>query len=144
MFSTVDVRFRLQSNVIIYCKAIGKQKFYKAVVPIKFQYIFLNREAHTRKVKEIYFDDAIKYFSNYDTLEIIDSSEKESLEFYLIVKNPKLLKAKVLKIAKAIEPDIEKITHPSVKFGLLMNAIPLQYETYVYNYMTGKNIIEVD
>jgi len=144
MFSTVDIRFRIQSNVIIKCKAIGKQKYYKAVVPIKFQYTIINKENHSRNVKDLYFDDAIKYFKVFDTLEIIDSSEKEALEFYLVVKNPNMLKKKVIQIAKSIEPDINEITHPSVKFALLMNAVPLQYEQYVYNYITGKNIIEID
>lgn len=144
MFSTVDVRFRMQSNIIIKCKAIGRQRFYKAIVPIKFKYTTINRESKAKKVQDLYFENAVKYFQTYDTLEIIDSSEREQLEFYLIVKNPRRLKEKVLKISKAIEPDVKKITHPSIKFGLLMNAVPLQYEPYVYNYMTGKNIVEVE
>lgn len=144
MFSTVDIRFRIQSNILIKCKAIGKQKFYKAIVPIKFRYITINRENNARKIQELYFDDAIKYFNTYDTLEIIDSSEREALEFYLIVKNPRRLKEKVISIAKSIDSDVNKITHPSVKFAMLMNAVPIQYESYVYNYMTGKNIVKVD
>lgn len=144
LFSTVDIRFRLQSNIIIKCKAIGKQRFYKAKVPIKFRYTTINRENRAKKVQELYFDDAIKYFKTYDTLEIIDSSERESLEFYLIVKNPRRLKEKVISIAKSIEPDVKKITHPSVKFAMLMNAVPIQYESYVYNYMTGKTIVEIE
>ena len=144
LFSTVDIRFRLQSNIIVECKAIGKQRFYKAVVPEMFRYVITNRENNGVDVKELTFENAVKYFKLYDTLEIIDSGEKEALEFYLIVRNPKLLKKKVLAISKAVEPDINTITHPSVKFALLMNAIPLQYEQYVYNYLTGKNIVKVE
>ena len=77
-------------------------------------------------------------------MEVVDSSEKQALEFYFIIKNPKLLKKKTLNIANIVEKDINKITHVSVKFALLQNEIPLQYEPYVYSYLTGKSIVEVD
>jgi hypothetical protein len=142
MFSTVDIRFRIQSNIIVTCKAIGKQRFYNATVPQKFQYRIFNKETRKSKLQELYFEDAIKYFKIYDTLEIIDSSEKESLEYHLIVKNPKRLIEKIESIAKTIEKDVNKITHPTVNLALMMNAIPLQYEPHVYNYMTGKSKID--
>lgn len=144
MFSTIDIRFRKQSNVIIEATAIGSQLYHKLKVPKAFQYKFVNRETGTIKYMEIDFYDALPYFDLYDTLETVDSTEKEQLEFYLIVKSPKLLKKKVKSVAELVKKDINDITHLTVKFALLSNEVPLQYEPYVYNYLKGKSVIDID
>ena len=145
VFSTIDVRFREQSNVVIEAEALGKQYYKKLKVPKKFKYKFINRDnkPHKVKYKEIDFYDALPYFSLFDTLEGIESTEKKALEFYFILKNPKLLKKKTIDIANIIKKDIIKITHITVKFALIMNEIPLQYEPFVYAYLSGKSIVKL-
>lgn len=144
VFSTIDIRFRDMSHKLIEAKAIGKQYYKGLRVPKRFSYKFKNREKGTCKYRSIDFYDALPYFKKFNTLEMIDPAEKQELEFHFIVKNGKLLKKKTMTIADVIKKDINKITHPTVKFGLLVNEIPLQYEPYVYNYLKGKSIIEVD
>jgi len=136
-FSTVDLRFRLASNIIVECKAIGKQIYENAIVPKKFHYTIRNRETNKRSYKEISYIDAIPYFKLYDTYEIVDSADKEALEYHFIRNDSKLLKRKVISIANFIQADIKKLTHDSLKYTMLVNEIPLEYETYVYTYLKG-------
>lgn len=145
LFGTLDVRFRLQSNVIVYCQKYGQKKFNNLIVPEKFIYKIYNRETRLIQTFELEFEKAIPYFKLYDTLEIIDSNEKESLEYYLIKDNKKRLKNKVFEYVKALnftDTKVKKLTHSSLKFALLINEIPLVYESYIYDFLKGKIIFE--
>ncbi len=142
MFSTLDVRFRVMSNIIVECKALGKQKYKGYFVPERFNYKIINRETNTVKYKDLYFKDAIKYFSIYDTYEVIDSDEKEALEYYFVIKKKKLLKEKCKSIIEIVRPNLtENFTHVSLKAEFIDQEIPLQYEPYVYDYMKGKALL---
>lgn len=145
LFGTLDVRFRLQSNVIVYCQKVGSMKYNNIIVPEKFVYTILNRETNVSQNFELDFNDAIPYFKLFDTLEIVDSNEKESLEYYLIKDNKKRLKNKVFEYVNALNMSdikIKKLTHSSLKFALLVNEIPILYESYIYDYLKGKIDIE--
>lgn len=137
LFGSVDVRFRDLSDVVIVCKEFGNQNIDGKNVPIGFKYKIINKRQGTIKHKKLLYANAIKYFDIYDTFEIIDSSEKEQMEFHLIVRNPNRLKQKVRAISEFIKDDINKITHDSVKYALLINGIPLNYEPYAYIYLKG-------
>ncbi len=145
LFGSLDVRFRLQSNVIVYCQKFGQKEYNNIIVPAKFIYRIYNRESQLIQSFDLDFEKAIPYFKLYDTLEIVDSNEKESLEYYLIKNNEKRLKNKVLEYVKALENSnikIKKLTHSSLNFALLINEIPLLYESYIYDYLKGKIDIE--
>ncbi len=144
MFSTLDLRFRKMSNIIIECQSIGKQIYKDMIVPKRFHYKILNREKGTISHKELSFKSAIPYFKLFNTYEVINSSEKYQLEYHLIANDPKQLKKKIISISNFIKDDINEITHPTVKFALLSNEIPLQYEPYVYAYLSGKTNIRDD
>lgn len=145
LFGTLDVRFRLQSNIIVYCQKYGQKQYNNLIVPEKFIYKIYNRETRVIQKFELEFEKAIPYFKLYDTLEIVDSNEKESLEYYLIKDNKKRLKNKVFEYVKALNfsnTKIKKLTHSSLKFALLINEIPLLYESYIYDFIKGKIIFE--
>jgi len=141
LFGSLDVRFRLQSNVIVYCQKYGSMKYNNLIVPKRFIYKIYNRETQAIQRFDLEFEKAIPYFKLYDTLEIVDSNEKESLEYYLIKDNNKRLKNKVFEYVKQLnfsDTNIKKLTHSSLKFALLINEIPLVYESYIYDFMKGK------
>lgn len=142
MFSTLDLRFRKMSNIIVECKAIGSQYYNGLKVPVKFHYKILNRETKRVKHKDLYFENAIKYFGVYNTYEVIDSDDKERLEFYFIINKKGLLKKKCLSIIDIVKPHLtERFTHVSLKAEMIDQEIPLLYEPYVYDYIKGKAII---
>ena len=145
LFGSLDIRFRLQSNVIIYCQKFGQMEYNNLIVPEKFVYKIYNRESQIVQSFDLDFKKAIPYFKLYDTLEIVDSNEKESLEYYLIKDNKKRLKNKVFEYVKVLnisDTKILKLTHSSLKFALLINEIPLLYESYIYDVLKGKIDIE--
>ncbi len=128
MFSSVDIRFRQQSDVIVHCKRI-KDIFYYTFYDLS--------KPNTSKRFILPFNKAKKYFKLYNTYEIIDSYEKEALEFSLISKNPKKLLKKVKEVVDIIKPQLSVITHDSIKTALLLNGIEMSYEKYIYIFMKG-------
>ena len=127
MFSSVDIRFREQSNIIIKCKRIKKG----------FHYWIYQVGKHNIKTFILPYENAKKYFDIYDTYEIIEPNQKQELEFKLIEKNPKHLFERVKKISEIIRDKVDnlKITHDSIKAYLLMNGFNTSYEKYVYLYL---------
>lgn len=125
MFSSVDLRFREQSNIIIKCKRIKDN----------FHYWFYNIGNNSIKTFILPYKNAKKYFSIYDTYEIVEPNQKQNLEFKLIQQNPKNLLTKIKEISKVIKPKLNKITHDSIKAILLFNGFNIGYEKYVYLYL---------
>lgn len=130
MFSTVDIRFREQSNILIHCKRIddnfhyyfnivGSEKMNHFILPLK---------------------EGKEYFKLYDTMEIIQPNNKQELEFDLLKQYPNQLLEKVIEISKIIKPNLKKITHDSIKASLLMNGYNTSYEKYLYLYLK-ENVI---
>lgn len=132
MFSTVDVRFREQSDIIILCTKLPKEK--------GFQYKILNRHNNNYLNFVLPMDKAKNYFQYYDTYEIIEPYEKNKLEFSLLQSDTKALFEKSKLIAKRINNDIQKITHNTVKLALLKNGFDKNFEPYVYMYLKEKMI----
>jgi len=128
LFSTVDLRFRDNADIIIKClrKTEG------------FKYIFYNTKNKTIKSFILPFKKAEKYYELYDTYEIIEPHAKEQLEYKLLLNEPKRLETKIKKICEVIFPSLDKITHDSVKLALLKNNYDINYEKYVYIYLKSK------
>lgn len=127
MFSSVDIRFREQSNIIIKCKRTKKG----------FHYWIYQVGNHNIRTFILPYENAKKYFNIYDTYEIIEPNQKQELEFKLIEKNPKHLLEKVKEVSEIIRNRVDnlKITHDSIKAYLLMNGFNTSYEKYVYLYL---------
>lgn len=126
LFSTVDIRFRHMSNIIVEVYKYGEEfieyNFYKR---IKGELIFMN-------TWYLPFDSAKKYFDLYDTLEIIEPHMMKNLETKLIIADGKKLFVKATEIANLLKKNLEKFTHDAIKFELLKQDISLKYEKYVY------------
>jgi len=69
LFSSVDLRFRQQSSLIIYCKKINDD----------FYYTIHNREKNTFKHLVMPKEIAKNYFPLYDTYEIIEPANMKEL-----------------------------------------------------------------
>ena len=128
LFSSVDLRFREQSSLIIYCKKV-KEDFY---------YTIHNRETGTYKQLVMVKKVAEKYFPLYDTLEIIEPANMKELELEYIKDDPAALLLYVKNVANSIRGELDTITHDSVEFGLITNGYPKSLKKYVYLYLKSK------
>lgn len=127
LYSSVDLRFRDQANIIIKCERLKSGFFYTII----------KRGKTGVSRKFLSNEQAEKYYPIYDTLQIIEPEQKKQLEFHIIKEIPDLLKVRVKEIAKAIAEQISPITHDSVKSALLTNGYPIGYETFVYLHLKG-------
>ena len=128
LFSTVDLRFREQSSLIIYCKKV-KDNFY---------YTIHNRETGTYKQFIMTKEIAEQYFPLYDTYEIIEPANIKELELEYIKDDPVALLLYVKKVADSIRNELDIITHDSVEFALITNGYPKSLKKYVYLYLKSK------
>jgi len=125
MFSSVDIRFREQSNIIIKCKRIRDN----------FHYWFYYIGSNIIRTFILPLKKAEKYFKLFDTYEIVEPNQKSNLEFKIIEQNPKHMIEKASEIAEYIRPKLKKITHDSIKYILLTEGYPISYEKYIYIYL---------
>ena len=130
LFSTVDIRFRHQSDILIFCNKIKKS----------FQYKILNVRNNIYKNFIFPFDIAKKYYDIYDTYEIVEPYQKEQMEFTILQSDTKKLFKKAKLIAIQIKKDLKRITHNNVKLTLLKNGFAKDYEPYVYMYLKDKEL----
>lgn len=137
LFSTVDIRFRQQSNMIILCEKIQNE------LQNGFRYKIINMKNKAIRYLYLPIEKAKKYFEYYDTYEIIEPYEKSRLEFQLIKSDTELL----LNISKDIAWYIHKdnsfknrgYTHHNTKIALLKNGFEKDYEPYVYAFLHSEN-----
>jgi len=131
LFSTVDVRFREQSTIIVFCKKVEEG----------FQYKILSTDNNCVNCVLLPFDIAKNFFQYYDTYEIVEPYEKQRLEFQLLQSDTKMLFDVSKKIAIKIKDKIKdnKYTHQNVKIALISNGFDKNFEPYVYAYFHSNN-----
>jgi len=127
MFSSVDIRLREQSDIIIECKRVDDN----------FQYTFRNSNHKKISTFILPFSKAKKYFPIYNTYEIVEPNHKQELEYNLLLQYPSRLLEKVKEISKIVKDKLKnrKITHDSIKAILLLNGYKTSYEKYIYLYL---------
>lgn len=127
LFSTVDVRFREQSTIIVFCKKTEDG----------FQYKIFNRDNNCVNCFLLPFNKAKDYYQYYDTYEIVEPYEKQRLEFQLLQSDTKSLFDISKKIAVKIKDKIKdnKYTHQNVKIALISNGYDKNFEPYVYAFL---------
>ncbi len=132
MFSSVDLRFREQSDIIIYCQPR------RNLNSDNFRYHVIN--VATRKVRKFTFTykKASKYFDNFDTYQIIEPNQKGKLEFKILQQNPKRLVIKVKEILKQLKPKLNEYTYPAIKSALVLNGYELGYAQYIHILLNKK------
>lgn len=136
MFSSLDVRFREQCDVVVKCQKIKKGKVIKG-----FKYSFLFVEKNKVRTYFLKYKDAKKLFDIYDTYEIIESHVKDALILKLKeTESPEEFWDEIVNISKAIKKDVKKLTHPRVLNALAKNGFQSTYESQVYAYLQDLNI----
>ena len=138
LFGSIDIRFRNQANKLVICKR-GKHGFIYQV-----RKKVLTKQLKIKIITKTYFlsnKNAKIYFPYYDTLEIIDPSDKADLELDILKRYPKELKVRVKEIGTAIADNLKTITHDTVKSALFTNGYPIGYETFVYLYLKGELVV---
>ncbi len=147
LFSSVDIRFRHMSNIIV--------EVYKYEEEELFEYVFYRRikgQLIYQNTWYLPFSNAERYYDIYDTLEIVEPYMMKNLETKLIMKDGKRLFSKAKEITKLIKPELDKFTsrkytHDAIKFELLKQDISLNYEKFVYLILHHQNkdlILEKD
>ena len=135
LFSSVDIRFRAMVSKIIKCKRVRNKSRDSDLWDFRYDEI----NTYTGKVKtfKLRYNDALKYFPLYDTFEILESYDSESMELELLKRKPRKLYIKLVEIASIIKPKLEKITHASVSMALLKEGYDKSYERLVYDCILG-------
>ena len=131
MFSTIDIRFRNQSDILIFAHKIKNKGF---------KYKIFNKRTNSIIEFILSFEKAEKLYKLYDTYQIIEPYEQSKLEFTLLQSDTDLLFKKTKKIAKFLKDKIEKVTHNSVKLALFSNNFDKNFEPYVYMYLKEKMV----
>lgn len=148
-FSTIDVRFRKQTDYQIKCKRVRNSEFNG------FEYkIFINsmnpktleREFRYIKSLKLSFNEAKKYFPLYNTFEVITPYQQQKISLEILKNtNPKDYDKEIIKVASMIKPNLSRITHDSVSKALRHYGIPTFIEKEVYIELKGAEFFqEVD
>lgn len=129
LFSTVDIRFRQMSNIIIRCFKNDFQQFFQY-----FVYKNYNGVMYYISTFLFPFAEAEKYYTKYDTLEIVEPYGLEKIQNNFLLDHPKELYDYCFDIAQELIDDgISEITHSSLKVELLKRKISLKFEPYIYS-----------
>lgn len=140
LFSTVDIRFRHMSNIIVECYKYDDEEV--------FEYDFYERirgELIQQNTWYLPFSEAEQYYGLYDTLEIVEPHTMKNLETKLIMSDGKKLFAKAKEITKLVKPQLDKnitnnkYTHNAIMFELLKQNISLKYEKFIYLILHHQN-----
>lgn len=138
LFGSIDLRFREQANKLVICKRTKHGFIYQIRKKV------LTKQLKIRIISKTYFfsnRNAKFYYPYYDTLEVVEPSNKAELELDILKRYPKQLIVRVKDIADAISDNLTAITHDSVKSALFTTGYPIGYEPFVYLYMKGALII---
>ena len=130
LFSTLDVRFRQQADLIIKCKKSEKG----------FKYSFLFVENNKVRTFVLKWKNAKKLYDMYDTYEIVEPYMKEELKAKLTIRTEKDKWVEILEISEVIKKDIKKLTHPRVLNALMKNGFKANLEEQVYAYLQDLEI----
>lgn len=128
MFSTIDLRFREQSDVIVKCR-------HRLRETSDFFYSFLRVETEQKSSFLLKYQDAKTIFDKYDTYEIVEPHAKEMLELRILESDPVRLWDRISKIGDSIKRSLKEITHDRVKASLMKNGYNVGYEPLVYVYL---------
>lgn len=132
-FRSLDLRFRDEADVIIKCQPRANLDSDDFVY--NFLWVADNRRAKFR----IKYEDAKKYFVNYDTFEIVEPYTKEEFLNKLLEKFPEKRWKKAVKIAKELkeENDGKEFTHDVVYALMSKHGYSADLKPLVYVYLKG-------
>ena len=134
LFNSIDLRFRDQANKMVICKRTKYGFIYQIRKKV------LTQQLKLKIITKTYFfsnTNAKYYYPYYDTLEVVNPSDKAELELDILKRYPEQLKVRVKAIGLAIAEQINPITHDSVKSALFTNGYPIGYEPFVYLHLKG-------
>ena len=135
LFSSVDIRFRATVHRIVKCRRVFNGNNDSDLWD--FRYDIINTYSGKIRTFILKYKDAIKYFSLYETYEIMESYDSEGLELEILKRHPKKLYNKLKGIALRIKSNLDTITHDSVGIELLRMGYDMKYEGLVYSCLQG-------
>ena len=145
LFSSVDIRFRQNVHRIIKCERIGKRKkeWGRLEDFRDFKYSTMNTYTGGINVKRLRYGKAIPYFELYKTQEKVKYPNQKDLELDLLLKHdPEKAYERLMEIAHKIIEKKPRITHPSVKVGLLQLGHTIKFESLIYSCIKDFTILK--
>ena len=136
MFSSLDIRFREQCDLIIKCKKIIKGK---KIIGFRYEFLFVE----SNLIKKVFFDIkyAKKYFDWYDTYQVIEPHKIEQMRLKLMEEdNPTKMWNELQEISEIIRNDLKEFTHPAVLNALMRNGFKASYEPQIYSILKDVKI----
>jgi len=134
LFSSIDIRFRQNVHRIIKCERIGKKRGERLEDFRDFKYSTFNTYSGEIRAKRLRYNKAIPYFELYRTQERIEYPNQKDLELDLLLKHdPKKGYEGLVSIAKVLMKRTKRITHDSVKVGLLKIGHTIKFESLIYS-----------
>lgn len=131
MFSSLDIRLREMSDIIIWMRPRDRYKKddFRFAIETKFPYSW--------EENMIRYEDMEVLFPYYNTYETPPIRKAQEIEYMLLQEeeSQKAYLNKVFEIIDTIKPQMEKITHDSVRATLKFNEIYSGYSTDVYLFM---------
>lgn len=135
LFHTIDRRFRDLVHRVVKCERVNNQNPNKD----KWDFRFDIYDTYNEDIKSfiLEYDKAKQYFPLYDTKQIIEPFNIESLEFQLRKERPEEQYSKIKEISLKLKDSINgrKLTHSLLKIIMLKNGYKLDYESLVYAYL---------
>lgn len=144
LIGTIDLRFRENADIIIYCNVIKKNHMI-----VSFDYIFYKRVIEFNELNEpiskfikfnnlsLSYENAKYFFGLYDTFEIIEPKDYQKLIFEVLSSDLDALTQEVDKFIPDLyfkmKADNVKITQASVSDYLKQFKIPIYLKRHVLN-----------
>lgn len=131
LISTIDLRFRDMSNVLIECYKIDVFEFFQYDIYVKVKGIF-----YFNKTILLPFSEAIEYFDYFDTYEIVESDLSEKFRLDSIMNDS----VKFYRLIQDITVDIKnglkgKYTIPNIKIVMLRKNYSVLYIKRLVSYI---------
>ena len=131
LISTIDLRFREMSNVLIECYKFEVFEFFQYDIYVKVKGIF-----YFNKTVLLPFSEAKQYFDIFDTYEIVESDLSEKFKLDSIMKDSDKLYRLIQDISVDIHKDLKaKSTIPNIKIVMLRKGYSVLYIKRLINYI---------
>ena len=129
IYKSIDVRFRLLANLIIFTEKLPREDGL-----FNFRYTFISNNTNKTKQLILTYEKAKKYFDKYNTKEKIYPYEFDKIKFKMLKENPKEYAKLVYSLAdkiKYVAYGNGKVTLPKVKYALLKLQLKDENGSYI-------------
>lgn len=138
-FRSIDIRFRDEWDYLVTCERMPNGALNWRYWDFLFRILYKRKMSIQENV--LLYENAKKYFSYFDTNEIIEPYNWRGLEAELLKSDEKRYWKKVKEIAEEILPELNEVTQNSVKAIMLKNGIHQAFAMHVWLVLKEKIVV---